>query len=255
MRSWHENGASAGSPQLQTAHRKKESEVCQGNSRQSAPRTGIDPKSCTVLCATGPKACRDAGLRAATCPTPAHSLQTNMQFSNGLVPSAPNGTKVAIRRVRLTLRSVQENPYGRNPMSRMTPVLMALVLSLAGSALANDGTMLIYDLTELGRSSPASEISERSADHGAPALGATPRMSPMDRTDLAIDWSAGDLELNRRNGRSRPGPSSGLKNSAPQDEPQRNGATPTPEPGTLFLMGSGLAAGARFLRRRKATPA
>jgi len=139
-------------------------------------------------------------------------------------------------------------------MSRMTPVLMALVLSLAGSALANDGTMLIYDLTELGRGTPASIGSERSADHGAPALGASPRMSPMDRTDLAIDWSAGDLELNRRNGRSRSGPSSGMQNTVPQEEP-RNGATPTPEPGTLFLMGSGVAAGARFLRRRKATPA
>jgi len=30
MHAWHENGASAGAPQLQTAHRKKEPHVCQG---------------------------------------------------------------------------------------------------------------------------------------------------------------------------------------------------------------------------------
>ena len=146
------------------------------------------------------------------------------------------------------------NPYGRNPMSRMTPVVMALVLSLAGSAFANDGTMLIYDLTELGRGNPVTVSSERSADHGAPELGAAPRMSPTDRTDLTVDWSAGDLELNRRSRSPRSGPGSGMQNTVPQDEP-RDGATPTPEPGTLFLMGSGVAAGARFLRRRKATPA
>lgn len=72
-------------------------------------------------------------------------------------------------------------------MSRLTPVVMVLVLSLAGAAFANDGTMLIYDLTELGHKTPVSTSSQMFEDHGAPQMGATPRMLPMDRTDLSVE--------------------------------------------------------------------
>jgi len=139
-------------------------------------------------------------------------------------------------------------------MSRLPLVTMTVVLSMVGSAFANDGTMLIYDLTELGKKAPTaiSPGSEMFVGHGAPQSGSTPRVSPAGRPDLIFDWSGGDLELSRPNRTPRAGARSGFQSTPPQGEQGDNGATPTPEPGTLFLMGSGVAAGARFLRRRKA---
>jgi hypothetical protein len=137
-------------------------------------------------------------------------------------------------------------------MSRLTLVSMTVVLMLAGSAFANDGTQLIYDLTELGHKTPVSTGSELFEGHGTPEPGTPPRAWRSRHSDLSIEWSAGDLELKHRRNRSRPQPGSTVHNSLPPDDnDQPFEATPNPEPGTLLLMGSGVAAGARFLRRRK----
>jgi len=138
-------------------------------------------------------------------------------------------------------------------MSRLTLVAMALVLSMAGSALANDGTKLIYDLTELGHKTPVSRSSEMFEGHGMPDMGATPRTSPTGPSELSIDWTGGSFELSHRRGRPQPRTGSTAQNTLPSNNDRPYDATPNPEPGTLLLMGSGVAAGARFLRRRKNT--
>jgi hypothetical protein len=125
---------------------------------------------------------------------------------------------------------------------------------MAGSAFANDGTMLIYDLTELGRKTPVSTGSDMLESHGTPQADPAARASRAGRGDMTFDWSDGNLELKRRDRTPRSGSGTGFHNTQPQNDPSP-GATPTPEPGTLFLMGSGVAAGARYLRRRKSATA
>jgi hypothetical protein len=127
---------------------------------------------------------------------------------------------------------------------------MILALGVAGVSSAHDGTKVIYDLSELG-TRDLEPISEAAVDHemGTPQGSALPRSgSP----DFWIEWSGGNFELVRRHrGGATP-------NNPTAYAPPRNGgtinpatATPNPEPGTLVLLGSGLAAGARFVRRRK----
>jgi hypothetical protein len=136
-------------------------------------------------------------------------------------------------------------------MSRLTLVSMTVVLMLAGTAFANDGTQLIYDLTELGDRTPMSTSPELFEGHGVPSSGTSPRALHPGHSDLSIDWSAGDFELKLKRPRPQPRAGSTVNNTLPTDNDPPYEATPNPEPGTLLLMGSGLAAGARFLRRRK----
>ena len=133
--------------------------------------------------------------------------------------------------------------------------VLDLVMSMAGSAFANDGAKLIYDLTELGRHQAASISSEMVESHGAPQAGPGGRSPHAGSSEITVDWSAGNLELSRTRGRnhSRSGTTvhqSPTPDNGDEREPFNN-ATPTPEPGTLLLMGSGLAAGARLVRKRR----
>jgi len=137
-------------------------------------------------------------------------------------------------------------------MSRLIGSLtMILALCVAGMACAHDGTKIIYDLSELG-ARDLEPISQAAVDHemGTPQGSALPRPgSP----DFQVEWSAGNLEL-VRHGRGGTTPNNPTAYTPPRNGGTINPAatTPNPEPGTLVLLGSGLAVGARFVRRRKA---
>lgn len=135
-------------------------------------------------------------------------------------------------------------------MNRLTLIVMAIGISSASMAFANDGSKLIYDLTELGQHDLASSSSEMFYSQSAPAT--SPRAGRTNQSDLSIDWSAGNLEVSHTRGRNRSRSGGVLQQTRePEDQDGPNKATPTPEPGTLLLMGSGLVAGARSLRRRR----
>lgn len=133
-------------------------------------------------------------------------------------------------------------------MSRLIGTLsVALVLFVAGTASADDGTKVIYDLSGLGQTDlrPISDSAVSETSRPQPSSV----RSGADPAEFQIQWSAGDLELVRR-GHSH-APNNGTKLYSP---PKRSHnppvAAPNPEPGTLVLLGSGLAAGAGFMRRR-----
>ncbi|MFQ5599401.1 MAG: PEP-CTERM sorting domain-containing protein [Candidatus Krumholzibacteriia bacterium] len=128
-------------------------------------------------------------------------------------------------------------------------IAMALVVTAAGMASAHDGTKVIYDLAEIGQevlSGGGAGASE--SGQGSTPLATPPRSSNGARaTDLEIVWTEGDFEVQYTRGRS-----SGANGSGPTYSPSGSGSvTSNPEPGTLILMGSGLVAGARIVRRRK----
>ena len=137
-------------------------------------------------------------------------------------------------------------------MSRLTLIAMSLVMSTAGTAFANDGSKLIYDLTELGRHNPVFTSSEMLESHGAPQASPSPGATRTNPSDLSIDWSAGNLEVTHTRGKNAQRSGTAVHHTqAPDDQGGPRNATPNPEPGTLLLMGSGLVAGARSLRQRR----
>jgi hypothetical protein len=130
---------------------------------------------------------------------------------------------------------------------------MALGVAIAGSARASDATRVIYDLSAL---EPLRVATPATRNGIAPALGtgSLPLSTPSVDSDLdrgGADFSGDDLEL-RRN----PSPLHGVGAGSPrggQDDPSsgNNDPSPTPEPGSMLLLGGALAAGARRWARRR----
>jgi hypothetical protein len=144
---------------------------------------------------------------------------------------------------------------------------MALALTAAGSARAYDATRVIYDLSDLRvdtykSSAPAGRTSSFSAPVGnlpiaTPSLGHGSGDGNFESdTDgnLLLDTNHGHVGHLGSNGSPRGGGPTGNGNGGNGDNGKGgrggNNPTPNPEPGTILLLGSGLAAGARYLRRR-----
>jgi hypothetical protein len=126
---------------------------------------------------------------------------------------------------------------------------MTLSLAAAGSALAFDVTPVIYDLSSLG-----TELSSPTSHMALPQATIPLSSLPMTTPSLGSDPNGGDilqsengLEVSQTNRRPRVDPNAG----APRGGNDQPDPTPNPEPGTMLLLGSALASGARYARRRR----
>ena len=128
---------------------------------------------------------------------------------------------------------------------------VAVAVSAAGAASAHDATKVIFDLSELQRhtiQAPAPSVNS----HTMLPMGSLPIGSPRESGRLGdvpkISESEDGLEISPKHGGA---PSGGRIGGSPGGGKGGGPASsPNPEPGTMLLLGSGLAAGARFLRRR-----
>jgi hypothetical protein len=136
---------------------------------------------------------------------------------------------------------------------------MALGVTIAGNALAADATRVIYDLSSLRASpaattAPGAQIEVQLPSHSLPI--ASPSLHVRGASEEA--WDSGYFANPKRThgwwrGRSsgQPAPGRGLLpgQTAPGGDPSRD-PSPTPEPGSMLLLGGALASGIRFMRRR-----
>lgn len=130
---------------------------------------------------------------------------------------------------------------------RVALATMALSCVAAGSALAFDATPVIYDLSAL-QEVQATEITpqaERNLSLSDLPL-ATPSVGSGTQGDGG-DWTDGDMQLRTPERRPRVQPGGSPRD--PQNEDPN--PTPNPEPGTMLLLGSALASGARYMRKRR----
>ena len=133
---------------------------------------------------------------------------------------------------------------------------MALVAFAVGSARANDATQVVYDLSALRAPRVLVQAApSRTAEYRMPSSNlplATPSLSSLssDGQTLYSDYSEGDLEVRRPNHRGHVGTGVGSPRN-PNGGPDPRQPAPTPEPGTMMLLGGALASGARFIRRRR----
>jgi hypothetical protein len=128
---------------------------------------------------------------------------------------------------------------------RVALLTMALGVMAAGSARAHDATQVIYDLT-------AHRSLQSSAPKASPSHDVTlPTTSlPISTPSLSgPDAGQGDIDVQQiqrpHGGLAANGVGSPRGGKDPQGTPN-----PTPEPGTMLLLGGALASGARYLRRR-----
>lgn len=133
---------------------------------------------------------------------------------------------------------------------------MALVAFAAGSARANDATQLVYDLSALRAPRVlAPAAASRSADYRMPTSSlplATPSLTRTNEGQTVYDGT--ELELRRPNHNGHVGTGVGSPRNpgnGGNGVPDPRQPAPTPEPGTMMLLGGALASGARFIRRRR----
>lgn len=134
---------------------------------------------------------------------------------------------------------------------------MALVAFAVGSARANDATQVVYDLSALrAPRAPTQAAPSRTAEYRLPSSSlplATPSLSSR-AGDGETLYNGDDLELRQPNHRGRVGTGVGAPRNpggTPNGDPNPRQPAPTPEPGTMMLLGGALASGARFIRRRR----
>lgn len=129
---------------------------------------------------------------------------------------------------------------------RVALMTMALGIMAAGSARAHDATQVIYDLSALRTNQVAAP---------RPSVIVTlpqtnlPISTPSNLGTDGLTTEGDALEQWQRPHGSYHG--NGV--SSPRGGDQGNGGndpSPTPEPGTLLLLGSAIASGARFARKR-----
>lgn len=130
---------------------------------------------------------------------------------------------------------------------------MALVAFAAGSARANDATQLVYDLSALRAPRVlAPAAASRSADYRLPTSSLPLATPSLNRTiEGGTDYSGDDLEVRRPNHNGHVGTGVGSPRNPGNGNPDPRQPAPTPEPGTMMLLGGALASGARFIRRRR----
>jgi hypothetical protein len=122
---------------------------------------------------------------------------------------------------------------------RVALMTMALGIMAAGSARAHDATQVIYDLSAL-----------RTPQVTAPrpsVIVTLPQTNLPNSTPSNLSTEGDALEQWQRPHGSFHG--TGVGSPRGGNEPPKD-ASPTPEPGTLLLLGSALASGARFARKR-----
>lgn len=133
---------------------------------------------------------------------------------------------------------------------------LALVAFAAGSARANDATQVVYDLSALrAPRAHAPAAPSRTADYRIPTSRLPLTTPSLDsRSNDGTLYSGDDLEVRQPNHHSHVGTGVGSPrnpgNGGTDGNPQQ--PAPTPEPGTMMLLGGALASGARFIRRRRA---
>ena len=130
---------------------------------------------------------------------------------------------------------------------------MALVAFAVGSARANDATQVVYDLSALRAPRVLVQTApSRTAEYRMPSSNlplATPSVSSRSSEGQTL-YSGDDLEVRRPNHRGHVGTGVGSPRN-PNGGPDPRQPAPTPEPGTMMLLGGALASGARFIRRRR----
>jgi hypothetical protein len=132
---------------------------------------------------------------------------------------------------------------------RVALMWMALGLVLAGSAAAHDATQVVYDLSTL-RTPQVTQTAHRAPSNIAlpadPTPLATPSLQRNPGNEPLLDDSNREVMDPKRTRHAGVGAGSPRGGN---DNPPTN-PSPTPEPGTLMLLGGALASGARFFRRR-----
>lgn len=131
---------------------------------------------------------------------------------------------------------------------------MALVVTAVGSSHALDATRVVYDLTELQGQEFEAPASGGGSTSSALPVGSLPLSTPSQDSQLReglVLQSGDDLELGSRHGQSGRRPSTGVQAPRGGNGNTNDNPTPNPEPGTLVLLGTALASGARFVRRRR----
>ena len=130
---------------------------------------------------------------------------------------------------------------------------MALVAFAVGSARANDATQVVYDLSALRPPTDQTQAAaSRTADYRMPSTNlplATPSLNSRSG-EGEPDYSGSDLEESHPNHHGHVGTGVGSPRN-PNGGPDPRQPAPTPEPGTMMLLGGALASGARFIRRRR----
>jgi hypothetical protein len=128
---------------------------------------------------------------------------------------------------------------------------MVLAVSAAGAASAHDATKVIFDLSELQQhkivaATPSKNTTNYSLPMGSLPVGAPSGENGFRNGERSIDESDGAMEIGKH------GRGTGMPGVGRTPGKGTGRQTPNPEPGTMLLLGTGIVAGTRFLRRKNA---